>query len=687
MLPFIYVIAATTMDFALFIFIGVGIPPFYLLSIMLLVGVALLTSLIPNRIVQLLIFGLLMFVQLLTTIGNLIAYFNLKEILMIETVTVIKNILLGADVVKYAGVGHFITLGIIMVAFLASSIVATVMLRKSRAGYTLRGAGCFSVAGIVAISSIYGSLGIMDKSNKMSNLERLTDPIYSLSNFSNRPMALFSFGSPLFYLNNVFAMLGWKSMSSSPVSAHINLIGNDDDYYDNYEHKLGTDKNIIMIMLETFELAGIDEYLTPNLYEIQNMSTWVDGYYAIERTHTTEYVSLVGSYALGEEMWRDYTSIELPQSLPNIFRRSWERDNVGTFQIAGFHNYYLDVYNRDLLFKRNRNGMDWIKGRNSYGLAVDPAFGMNSDTEFVTAALDEIVPSDVDQFFSYVLPISTHGPHFESEVLTSLKYESSRLALSNDPALIALGYADGLEYYKETYPKLTAPSSQLRDAVYAYLIGLKEIDSAVGLILDKLKQNAILGKPHNLTDTALVLYSDHFNYPVYDNEIFGNRGGLLTNHRDEPPTGEKCAFMLYNPTDTAALAGGRKIETFMANTDIYKTVCHLFNIKTDPNFTLGSSILDRIDRNLTDPTTYEISAGVGLYNTLFFGTDLENPNIHFSTRDYKRYTTHGGNLSTLSKMAYRNRMERYASTFIKLRSYYDGNKFRRDPRCNYVIAN
>jgi len=153
----------------------------------------------------------------------------------------------------------------------------------------------------------------------------------------------------------------------------------------------------------------------------------------------------------------------------------------------------------------------------------------------------------------------------------------------------------------------------------------------------------------------------------------------LTNDTTESPIGEKLTFMIYNPRDGVE----RKITGFMSNNDIYKTVCDLFGIRTHENFTLGNSVLERLRGG-----KHDISVGIAFYSGVFFGTDLKNPDLHFATRDFKTFSTNikGQQPSAETISATRARMEQYATTILKLRSYYDANAFKHDLRSYYEIG-
>jgi len=664
LIPMVYVFCAFWLDFIFFTLINEPFPKQWYVSLAFVVVVALVVSCIPRRSIQFIVCLCLVAWQTTMVVANLLAFMNIHEIFILESTRSFREIFAGAGAQRYDGTMHYVMLGLGVVTFLIISFVALVKYRHEKAGYPFH-----AVVGVVACvmvvsSGIYMHLRVNNKeAETLSNLEKLVDPYFSMNHFTNRGRALYSFGTPMFYFNNVLSLMGFKSMSSN--AAVGNVAGEWHEVGD-YEYTLGSDYNLVMLMMETMEYDAINPVITPNLSKIKSKSTWVDGYYGIERTAFTEYVSLNGSYNMGNEMWRDYMDVQLSQSLPNIFKRSWGSEKN---QVGAFHNYDEEFYNRDVMFTPERNGFDFVRDQRYYGASIEKTFQSNSDADFMRLAVKDIAPTD-KKFLSYYLGISTHGPHFQSKIVsfdTKTNSYSSIFGASLDYVL------DNFLALSQVYPKLIHESQDVRTATVAFLVGVREYDTAIGILVKHLEDTGLANK------TALVLYSDHYDYLTYNNKYNAAGGGLLSRGNTESPIGEKLNFMIYNPKDGKE----RKITSFMSNNDIYKTVCQLFGVRTHENFTLGSSVLERISK-----TKYDISVGIAFYSGVFFGTDLKNPNLHFSTRDFKTFITNQKGVfpSAETIAAFKARMEIYAGTILKLRSYYDANAFKDDLRSYYEMA-
>jgi len=688
LIPILYVAAAFAVDFTMFAIMGIAFPKYYAVSFLLLVAFAAVISCIPSRVAQIVVFSCCISLQCAVSIANLLAYNNLGEIFTFETLRAGREIWAGAGAAKYQGIWHFIVLCLIGVAFLSASIYFACRYRRQKSGYALRSVVGIASAVMIVMAGLFAHLAIIDN-RATTSLERLLDPRFSLTNFTNRTKVLHNFGSPIYYSSNLMSIAGLKNMASSPVSADIELDWDGADYYDKYVDEEGNslmldaDYNLIMIMMESVELDALNPVLTPNLWEIKQQSTWVDGYYSVERTCFAEFVSLTGSHAMGSEMWRDYPNVESTQSIANIFRRAYEDKGV-PHQIGGFHSYDSEFYGRDKMFTPARYGFDFMRDiadPRYGGVEINRYFATNSDVTLFTEMKEDIAPSDGTSFLSFVLNISTHSPHFNPKHVNYNKHGEIESVYTE--SLERVMEPETYKALEEMYPKLKGSASEKLAAV-AYFVGMVEYDRGMGILLEHLRGDNEHGVDL-LEKTALVLYADHFNYMSYNNPANTSKGGIVSANNTESPIGEKLPFIIYNPKDRAE----RKITGFMSNNDIYKTICHLFNVETHGNYTLGASVLAR----LGEDDWHEwpaLSAAIGFYTGVFFGTDLSDPDLHFSTRDFKTYQTNQINTLTLPSeetiAAYMDRLDVYASTLLKLHSYFDGDKFKSDPRTYYKMG-
>ena len=695
LIPFCFVVCALIMDVVMFAYMGVSFPRFYFVSVLLLIAIAGVVSCIPKRGVQVGILGLFLVLQVITSVGNVIAYRNLQEIFSIETLFAWREVLTSEGAQKYDPLGAGLTFGAMAVVFIAGAIVLAYLFRKQKAGYTFRMWFAVGAAVMVMFSAMFVHIKLLKKDNA-DYFELMIDANFSISTYTNRTMVLNTFGSPVYYAGNLLNLGGAMSMANSKFAKKDFGWDNVDDYYDDYDYKLGKDHNLIMLMMETVEYDGINLDVTPHLWGLKQKSTWVDGYYSTERTCFTEYAALTGSHVKGVEMWRDYRNIRVPQSLPNIFR------HAGYDQIGAFHGFQKEFYSRDRLFTKDRLGFDFMYDPKSFpGGTINPDIMQNSDAAMFDLMKEKIAPTDGTRFFSYVLNTSTHAPHFDaantypsskSTALQANTGSNSNNAINDKYETVLnvqslIHVMDNYDSLAVRYPKLNSNSLAVRWATVAFLVAIRDFDIGIGTLLRHLEgvdEHGNRIRDNNLMEnTALILFSDHYDYMAYGHAATSG-GGLLSKTSDEWPIGEKCVFMIYNPEDDEALGGGREIPTFMTNTDIYKTIAHLFDIQTHNNFTLGNSILARINGPRTDVN--DISVGIRFYNSQFFGIEIGSidQTNSFSTYDFVKFE--GKKPSSATMILIRERLTSYAGTMFVLRSYYDGNRFRKDSRCRYEMG-
>jgi len=649
------------MDVVMFLRMGWAVQITFLFSFFTLFIFALLISCIPNRIVQICIFTFAFIFQVIVYLANFAAHFNLNEIFLLQNLYAFMEIFTVANSgVLLIGVDVLFLLACATI-FLAFSIFITIHYRDSSyfnqvpAGYNLKSLIAVGIASIIGISTPLVMALTLPRTPE-DIIDRQTSSRFLIKTFSNKQNYLRTFGSAFFYTRNLLEMLHIQSTSLTAQGA---VEYGDSNYVDPTEWELkhlDSDYNLIMLMMESVELSAIDPILTPNLWEIMNMSTSINGYYSIERTCMTEYVSLTGSHIQGLEMWSNFPNVTVPQSLANIFRRA------GYDQMGAFHDYSKSFYGRKNFFKPDRNGFDFIHDINDFQTDHKIRFMINenSDKVMFDTMINEIAPEN-KSFLSYVLNVSTHANQFSGTQTTRVKNqydENGWCKVETLPdfqeSLDFIMDDANYEYLAGIYPKIHATFGgdkyqDVRVATLAYLVSVHEYDRGVGVLLNRLKTTPDLkrdpsGNTMLIDTTALVCYSDHYLYPTYNN-VVANPGGSLTAgivpetgmlDWQNKVTGEKLAFFVYNPREQFddildengkiitrtihGLPNGRVVDRFMANVDIYPTICHIFNIKTNNRITLGVSAFD--------PTS--TSLGCGFLQNVFF-TDK------FKTRDFREF--------------------------------------------------
>ncbi|MCL2586626.1 MAG: sulfatase-like hydrolase/transferase [Firmicutes bacterium] len=665
LIPAAWLVVSILFEVIMFTRTGWGMPAGFFFSFAVMLVFALIISCIPNRTAQISIFGFALFLQGGVTLANIGATSNLSEIFQFENVMAFTEIwfaMESAQLVIFLELGLLIALG---ASFIAACIIVKRKLRHIRAGYTLKG---FVV--VILIMTITLSGKIVHHS--------VLPPVYAnwidnehnsrfmLNQFSHRENYLRRFGSFAFYFRNLLHITGINPTFTTELPP--TEFSHSDWVELSPEWQLDENYNMIMLMMETVELDAIHPVLTPNLYRIQGMSTWVDGFYGHERTNITEYVSLVGSHVQGLEMWSNFPRVKTPQSLPHIFRRA------GHDQIGAIHNFHRTFYGRSSFFLPQYKGFDWIKDTTHVGIRIHNSMSRNSDSVMFREMINYIAPSN-RTFFNYVLNISPHAPHTSSVVMTLPDFAQATQWIQDHENILI-----------QDFPKMGLP--EIRHAVMSYMIALHDYDIGIGILMEHLENTPDLARHPcgtvMLADTTvLVLYGDHFNMVAY-NDPRNPGGGLLSGlDAENNVLGERLPFMILNPNDRTE----RRIERFMANIDIYATITHMFGIRTYNRLTLGVSVLD--------PTT--VSLGVGFVTSTYTGVCMTSGR-HFLTRDFRTFydrmelngtrwrTVEGDPPCDLTTKILRDRANTIIGAMFQMRYLYRQNALRNMPEAFYVIG-
>jgi len=736
-IPFAWLATSIIFEIIMFTRTGWGwLPPGFFFSLSLMIIFALVVSCIRIRTIQIVIFSLALLVQAAIVLSNIGANSNLSEIFQFENLRAFREIWLAMESANIAFFLELILMIILFAIFLTLSIVAVRKTRNVRAGYNLKSL----MVVILVITMTIGGKGInLALLSPVSAywIENNNNQRFLFSNFSHRENYLRNFGSFAFYFRNLLHVsrinptfpnnLPDTDFTKSDWQLCPGISINQDDWL------LDENYNLIVLMMETVELDGIHPLLTPNLWRIKNMSTWVDGFYGHERTCMSEYIGLTGSHIHGNEMWSNYPRVALPHSLPNIFRRA------GHEQIGAFHTFDRTFYNRHTFFTPDFLGFDFLVDQTSFDLPIKSNMNRNSDQVIIDAMTDYIAPAD-RTFFSYVLNISPHSSHFDSRQLfplgtrdpiTGSGISSSTITYDQDGRWLlqaATDFEDTLEWIIDNehelvqyFPKLDVRDDYgyinniLRRAVIAYMVGLRDYDKAIGHLLERLETTPdFRDNTKMLIDTtAIALFSDHFNFAAY-NHRHNPGGGLLSHNFEDQLLGERLSFMIYNPRDTILRDRdanifnplvysytedsqgfkrldltnvGRRIERFMSNADVFPSIAHLFGVQTYNRFTLGVSVLD--------PSS--ISIGIGFVTNIYFGLCLTT-NKPFQTRNlvtfYDRMEQRGGTWRRVigeppcdeTVTQFRQRVNCVIGAMFKMRPIFRNNGFQHMPEAFYYIG-
>ena len=305
------------------------------------------------------------------------------------------------------------------------------------------------------------------------------------------------------------------------------------------------DKNLIVLVGESFSSLAIREDLTPNLYKLYKEGFQFDNFYTpIFPVSTADGEYITDTSLIPKEGVWSFLRVAgnyMPYSYANVFEKQGYSSNA-------YHNHTATYYERDKYIE--------TMGYNSY-LAVgtgledrmDTSNWPNSDYEMVKTTVDDYINNE--KFMAYYMTVSGH-----------------------------------MNYTKLGSAMVYKNWEQVKDLPYSnkakgYLAANIELDKAVGELLSRLEQ---AGK---LEDTVIVISGDHYPYGLTLGEI----NELSTFERDDKFEKFRMPFLIWS----GSMKGPIKVEKIGSSLDVLPTVLNLFGEEFDSRLLMGRDILSDSD--------------------------------------------------------------------------------------------
>ena len=305
------------------------------------------------------------------------------------------------------------------------------------------------------------------------------------------------------------------------------------------------DKNLIVLVGESFSSLAIREDLTPNLYKLYKEGFQFDNFYTpIFPVSTADGEYITDTSLIPKEGVWSFLRVAgnyMPYSYANVFEKQGYSSNA-------YHNHTATYYERDKYIE--------TMGYNSY-LAVgtgledrmDTSNWPNSDYEMVKTTVNDYINNE--KFMAYYMTVSGH-----------------------------------MNYTKIGNMMVYRNWDQVKDLPYSnkakgYLAANIELDKAVGELLSRLEQ---AGK---LEDTVIVISGDHYPYGLTLGEI----NELSTFERDDKFEKFRMPFLIWS----GSMKGPIKVEKIGSSLDVLPTVLNLFGAEFDSRILMGRDILSDSD--------------------------------------------------------------------------------------------
>ena len=430
--------------------------------------------------------------------------------------------------------------------------------------------------------------------------------------------------------------------------------------------------NVIVIMMESLEWFGFGDgtydptfnnltyEFAPNIYGLMfgedyltdsdntnknNDSILAKNFFAKSKTNMSEGQGIIGNYPIAvplADIAKSKTPNALGYSMPSIMQR------LG-YTTTYVHSHDIDFYSRGDTHKYL--GFDRVIGKgevlDSYGNPVYSKSEIDFDVwdaegNFAKNAINYIVPEDrTKPFYTFYLNVSSHGAYTSEDNKKdgdALKYYDYVIYGEDDCELNAQGYwklkNTTNPTYTNFYKTALAQHPDIAEDLIYYQCGVKGLDDAIGVIIDKLKE-------YNIYDeTTMLLYSDHYAY--YDSLSHIFKGLSTTNNNVK----ELNIIPMIISSPGLKVKNATLVDKYLVNTrfcsayDVIPTLFDLLGVKFNERLYLGHSLFRPADYVFTengetkDMVVYYSNTG-GLFGDDIYTFDLK---IFITSQNYSEET-------------------------------------------------
>ena len=314
-------------------------------------------------------------------------------------------------------------------------------------------------------------------------------------------------------------------------------------------------KNVIIMTVEAWAPAAINEKLTPTLWKMKNEGFVFENYYCScwgGSTATGEYAVMSGNFYTSTKCLA-YSADTLMKFAPgNMF-------GAAGYECYAFHNHTYTYYSRD---KSHPNmGYKWFGIGNWDKSSLFTDQWPMSDRELAVNTLDYITADK--PFHIYYMTVSGHANMTWGGNANARKHRAEVLAA-------------GLGYTNEN--------------ALSYIAAQYEVELMVKTLVEDLDRKGIL------EDTVFVMAPDHYPYQITEdaNQTYAALSELYGIPLTSNPSDIEGNFDLYRAPLiiwSASMKKPVKVSKVCSAIDIMPTVYNLFGLDYDSRLITGQDIL------------------------------------------------------------------------------------------------
>ena len=701
-----FVVGALILEAITFSVLDLGfMPEYFWYNFSIILAVAVFVFIIPNCVAQYTIYTILLTLQMVLAYINYSLSQVYGDLLSIEMIRLIGEA--GA-----AMTSSFVYISVLLELLLVFACIVTFgafLLHYCRKDKNSK-KHHFSIFSILIILSVQlfsvgSSVHMREKVNSMVSI---SDTEYALSDkfLMNTSILKTSsyqkFGTYGYFTNMIANAIRNDGNAIEKVTLEYFNAGKIYGTENNSSEVFGVDNgnNVIVIMMESLEWFGFGDgtydpsfenlspEFIPNIYSIMfgedyledsqntnlnNDAILAKNFFAKSKTNMSEGQGIVGNYPIAiplTDIANKSTPNALGYSLPAVLKKQG-------YTTSYVHSHDISFYSRgdthQYLGFDNVVGKDSIKDKNGNYVYTGKELDFdNWDAEgnFAKNAIDYIIPTDrTKPFYTFYLNVSSHGAYTAKDNThdgDALKYYDYVRYGEDDCELDAngnwqLNKAESEATITDWYANVLEHHNSIAEDLVYYQCGIKGLDDAIGVIVNKLKEYDIL------EDTTILMYSDHYAY--YDSLSHDFKGMDRNNNNAKalniiPMMISSPGIKAYNSaTDNKFLINDR----FTSAYDVVPTILDLLGVKFNENLYLGNSLFKPLDTVYTengvtkDMVVYYSNTG-GLFGDNIYTFDMETfvTSENYSTETIDLFSSECSKLLTkINFISFLNRYNLY----------------------------
>ena len=662
-----FVVGALVLEALTFSVLDLGfMPEYFWYNFSIILAVAITVFIIPSYLAQFVVYTIILSLQMVLVYINYSLSQVYGDLLSIEMIRLIGEA--GA-----AMTSSFVYISVLLELLLVFALIVTFgafMLKycKKDKNVVKHHFSIFSILIILSVQlfSVGFSVQMREKVNSMTSI---TDNEYALSDkfLMNTSILKTSsyqkFGTYGYFTNMIANAI--RNDGSAIEKATLEYFNSGKIYGEtnNTSDVFGVDQgnNVIVIMMESLEWFGFGDgtydknfnnlsyEFIPNIYSLMfgedyltdgenvnkdNDSIIAKNFFAKSKTNMSEGQGIIGNYPIAlplTDIANKDTPNALGYSMPAVLRK------MG-YQTSYVHSHDISFYSRgkthEYLGFDNVVGKDSVRDENGNRIyhGDDLDFdNWDAEGNFAKNAINYIVPQDRSKpFYTFYLNVSSHGAYTAKDNKhdgDALKYYDYVKFGEDDCSLDASGNWQlnkplSEATYSNWYANILEHHADVSEMMVYYQCGVKGLDDAIGVIMDKLKEYGIDD------ETTLLLYSDHYAY--YDSLSHDFKGMDRNNNNAKdlniiPMMISSPGVKNYNArTENKFLINDR----FTSAYDVVPTLFDLLGVKFNENLYLGHSLFKPMDVVYTengvtkDMVVYYSNTG-GLFGDDIYTFDME----------------------------------------------------------------